>query len=45
MPKNDSIVVDKTPVVEDDKKIGVDSSIDNDIGKGKVNDPTMTQIP
>lgn len=41
VPKNNCTVVDETPAVESDKVTGVDTSVGEDIGKRKVNDPVI----
>lgn len=41
MLKNNSTIVDKTPIMESDKVTGVDASIGEDKDKGIVDEPRL----
>lgn len=43
VPKNDNLVVDKTPTMEVEKVKGLDASIGEDTCNGKVDEPTSRQ--
>lgn len=45
MPKNDKTMVNETPIMDSNKETGVNANVGKDTGKGKVDEPTVRQIP
>lgn len=45
MLKTDSSIVDEALIIESDKAIDFHVSVDEDNGKGKVDEPVVKQIP